>query len=457
MASSKNSSIPTVSRMTGLKEAMRLVRNPAGVLLQHTEDLGDTFIYPFGGVHRILVSSRPSLIRHVLRRRPVDFQKSEIQARHMREFLGSGLLTLEDQAWRQQRRLIQAAFHARRIAAMFGPMRAVLDREFARLDQAVAQGPIDAPGEMRRISFSMVMRSVIGTEVAPADIAFVTGVIARVQDLIVRRIVRPYLAPWYFVSGTIARHQRLRRMGDRVILRHLVGRLERRGREDFLAPLVDACPAGRPDDQARSLLPEVMQLLVAAHETSSTLLGWALYLLARHPRALETLRAECAARLPVHATAADYGEQEYCTALLKEAMRLYPPFWMIDRLACAGGEADGVALPAGTRVALFIYGAHRSPRSWDSPEEFRPERFLGPEQENARTGAFLPFGTGPRICVGSAYAMLQMQMILCGFVQRYDFALETDRAIEPAAKLILGASETIALRVRPRAAPAGRG
>lgn len=452
----ENGSIPAVSRVTGLKEALQMVRNPAGVLFRHTERLGDTFIYPFGGVHRILVSSRPSVIRHVLRGRPIDFHKSEIQARHMREFLGPGLLTLEDQAWRQQRRLIQSAFHANRIAEMFDPMYAVVDRAFTRLDAVVAQGPIDAQGEMRRISFSMVVRSIIGAEVAPTDIAFVTRVIERVQDLIVRRIVRPYLAPWYFISGTIGRHQRLRRLGDQVILRHLVRRLKHRGREDFLAPLVDACPAGRPHDQARSLLPEVMQLLVAAHETSSTLLAWALYLLARDSRALAKLRAECAAKLPTVATAADYGELEYCTALLKEAMRLYPPFWMIDRLACAGGEADGVALPAGTRVALFIYGAHRSSQSWEAPGEFRPERFLGPEQENARTGAFLPFGTGPRTCVGSAYATLQMQMVLCSFVQRYDFVLESDHEIEPAAKLILRASEDISLRVRPRAASAGR-
>jgi cytochrome P450 len=201
----------------------------------------------------------------------------------------------------------------------------------------------------------------------------------------------------------------------------------------------------------QELLAESMQLLAAGHETSSTVLGWTLYLLGRHHEALQRLRDECEAVLgdrPL--VTSDIERLPFTTAVLKETMRLYPAFWMIDRLACADGEADGVPMPAGTRLALFVHGVHRSPAWWQAPEGFEPDRFFGPERANERACAYLPFGAGPRVCIGSAYAMLQMLMVLAAFVRRYDFALTVDRVIEPRPLLILRAGDRIFLRVQRR-------
>jgi cytochrome P450 len=186
------------------------------------------------------------------------------------------------------------------------------------------------------------------------------------------------------------------------------------------------------------VLSESMQLLVAGHETSSNGLSWLFYLLSTHPNCLEQVRQEFDAVLgEAPLTFSDVPKLEFTTQVIQEALRLYPPFWMIDRMAVADDRVGDIAIPAGSTVIVFVYGAHHAPRYWEDPESFDPERFTKANQKLHTPFTHLPFGGGPRGCIGANYAMLQILMILSDLLRKYDFELTPGQTIKARPMVIL--------------------
>jgi cytochrome P450 len=144
----------------------------------------------------------------------------------------------------------------------------------------------------------------------------------------------------------------------------------------------------------------------------------------------------------------DVPKLRFTNWVLEEALRLYPPFWMVDRVAIEDDEAAGVAIPAGTTLIAFIYGAHHSPKYWSQPEEFRPERFDGEEHAIRRGFHHLPFGAGPRGCIGANYAKLQMMMILSAFLRQFEFELTGGSDVGTRPMIILRPHGGVWMNVR---------
>jgi cytochrome P450 len=186
------------------------------------------------------------------------------------------------------------------------------------------------------------------------------------------------------------------------------------------------------------VLSESMQLLVAGHETSSNALSWMFYLLSSRPDCLEKVQQEFDSVLgDAPLSASDVPRFEFVTQVIQEALRLYPPFWMIDRMAVADDLAGDVAIPRGSMVIVFVYGAHHAPKYWQNPEEFDPDRFTKANEKLQPPFTYLPFGGGPRGCIGGNYAMLQILMILSVLLRRYDFQLSPGQTIEARPMVIL--------------------
>jgi cytochrome P450 len=218
--------------------------------------------------------------------------------------------------------------------------------------------------------------------------------------------------------------------------------LQRRRKEapghDLLQILMDARYSdghGMDDDL---ILSESMQLLVAGHETSSNALSWLIYLLSSRPDCVERIREEFDSVLGEKPLSySDVPKFQFTTQAILEALRLYPPFWMVDRMALADDRAGDFDIPAGSTMVVFIYGAHHSPHYWQNPESFDPERFSKANEKLHTPFAHLPFGAGPRGCIGGNYAMLQMLMILSVLLRKYDFNLVPGQTIEPRPMVIL--------------------
>jgi cytochrome P450 len=431
-------SLPAVSRFRSFLDSRAMARNPVQVLSKYTELHGSTFRFYFGGVKEAIVTTDPVVIQHVLKTNSENYHKSEIQKKRMGHFLGKGLLTTEGEPWRTQRRLIQSGFERKQLEVLSSTMQDSLVDSLRDFDRQARTGPVDIYPLMMKITFAMVGRSLFGARLKEEDIDLISLAISTVQEFMVRQTIQPYLNPWFAVSGELRRHWEMRSRAFGVLREYLQRRRKEAPGHDLLQILMDARYSdghGMDDDL---ILSESMQLLVAGHETSSNALSWLIYLLSSRPDCVERIREEFDSVLGEKPLSySDVPKFQFTTQAILEALRLYPPFWMVDRMALADDRAGDFDIPAGSTMVVFIYGAHHSPHYWQNPESFDPERFSKANEKLHTPFAHLPFGAGPRGCIGGNYAMLQMLMILSVLLRKYDFNLVPGQTIEPRPMVIL--------------------
>jgi cytochrome P450 len=431
-------SVPAVSRFQSFLDSRAMAHNPVQVLSKYIALHGDTFRFYFGGVKEAIVTINPVVIQHVLKTNSENYHKSEIQKKRMGHFLGKGLLTTEGEPWRTQRRLIQSGFERKQLEVLSSIMQDSLAESLRDFDRQARIGPLDIYPLMMKITFAMVGKSLFGARLKEEDIDLISLAISTVQEFMVRQTIQPYLNPWFAVSGELRRHEEMRSRAFGILLDYIQRRRKEAPGHDLLQILMDARYSdgeGMSDDL---VLSESMQLLVAGHETSSNALSWLLYLLSSRPDCVERVRQEFDSVLgerPMNYS--DVPKFEFTTQVIMEAMRLYPPFWMVDRMALADDRAGDLDIPKGSTVVVFIYGTHHSPQYWDQAESFSPERFAKAKEKQPTPFSHLPFGAGPRGCIGGNYAMLQMLMILSVLLRKYDFSLVPGQTIEARPMVIL--------------------
>ncbi len=431
-------SIPAVSRFRSFADSRATAANPVQVLQAYNREFGDTFRFYLGGIKEAIVTIDPAVIQHVLKTNAENYRKSDIQVKRMGHFLGKGLLTTHGEAWRTQRRLIQKGFDRKQLEALSAIMQDSLTDSLRQFDSQIHNGPVDIYPHLMKMTFAMVARSLFGANLKDEDIDLISHTISTVQEFIVRQTLQPYLNPWFAATGELRKHEEMRATADKVLLEYIRQRRHEEPGHDLLQTLMDARYADGESMPDSLVLSESMQLLVAGHETSSNALSWLLYLLSTHPDVLDRVRHEFDEILngePLNFTAVP--KFVYTTQVINEALRLYPPFWMIDREAVADDRVGDTVIPAGSTVIVYVYGAHHAPRYWPDPETFDPERFTKENVALQPPFTHLPFGGGPRGCIGGNYAMLQILMILSTLLRKYDLELPPGQKIEPRAMVIL--------------------
>ena len=432
-----------------------MFRNPVQVLSGYTKNFGDTFRIYLGGIKEAIVTIDPAVIQHVLKTNSENYQKSEIQVKRMGHFLGKGLLTTHGEAWRTQRRLIQKGFDRTQLDALSSIMQDSLAESLRDFDRQARRGPLDIYPQLMKITFAMVARSLFGARLKDEDIDLVSRTICTVQEFIVRQTLQPYLNPWFAVSGEMREHEDMRTRADAILLEYIRKRRNEPPGNDLLQTLMDARYSDGKGMSDELILSESMQLLVAGHETSSNALSWLFYLLSSRPDCLERVRQEFDCLLgeaPLSHT--DVPKLEFVTQVIQEGLRLYPPFWMIDRMAVTDDHVGDLDIPRGSTVIVYVYGAHHAPRYWQNPENFDTERFTKANEKLRRPFTFLPFGAGPRGCIGGNYAMLQILMILSDLLRRYDFQLAPGQIVEARPMVILRPKHGIRMTFTSTIAPA---
>lgn len=447
--------VPVVSRFRCFADSRAMFRNPVRVLSSYNKIFGDTFRIYLGGLKEAIVTIDPAVIQHVLKTNSENYQKSHIQVKRMGHFLGKGLLTTEGEAWRTQRRLIQKGFDRAQLDALSSIMQDSLADSLRDFDAQARRGPVDIYPQLMKITFAMVARSLFGARLKGEDIDLVSHTICTVQEFIVRQTLQPYLNPWFAVSGELRRHEDMRTRADAVLLEYIKKRRNEPPGNDLLQTLLDARYSDGHGMSDELILSESMQLLVAGHETSSNALSWLFYLLSSRPDCLERVRQEFDSVLGEAPLGyADVPKFEFTTQVIMEGLRLYPPFWMIDRVALADDRVGDLAIPAGSTVIVYVYGAHHAPRHWQNPENFNTERFTKANDKLHTPFTFLPFGGGPRGCIGGNYAMLQILMILSDLLRKYDFQLAPGQTIEARPMVILRPKHGIRMTFTNASAPA---
>jgi cytochrome P450 len=449
-------SVPSIPRSRSLLNSVRFLRNPLEVISENLRQYGDTYTFHLGGIQKGMMTANPEIIQHILQKNHRNYRKSPIHFDKLARFLGNGLLTSDGEYWLRQRRLIQPGFHRTRLAALTQTMNAEIAAFLERTAQTTgAQGEVDMSRTMMELAFRVVARSLFSADLPEERLLQLAQQITTLQAFIIRLIRQPYLEWWFNLSGATARHRHLSG-GARSTVTELI-RQRRQNQEqhdDLLQMLLDARYEDTGEGMSeKQLIDESLILFVAGHETSANALAWTCYLLSQHPESVEQLRAEHEAvlgeRLPEFA---DLPRLEYTLQVIEEAMRLYPPAWITDRVAIADDEVDGVRIEAGSMIALSIYGAHHSAALWDAPEAFRPERFSKENKPKRHPYAYLPFGGGPRLCIGNSFALMEMQLILVQLLRRFDFELSPGQEIEPQALITLRPKNGLLMRLSRRTA-----
>jgi cytochrome P450 len=447
----KITNAPHVPRSRAFREARALVRNPVAAMERYREELGPTFTLHLGGAKPAIVSINPNFIHQALHD-TARYHVSTVRVDRMAEFQGQGLINSHGSEWLSKRRFLSQAVRRERLVALLPHQQLVLEDLMDRMDPDLDRGVLDVHQLMIDLTSRLVARSIFGRRMADDQIDHIVQGIRRIQDLVLQQIFQPYLIPWFRISGKSRRYQRIRETGDQIAREYIRAREKNADEDggDILGFLLSTPmgEAGEPMSKEQILI-ECMQFLVAGCETSPVALSWTFYLLARHPRVIVEMREEIESEMgsgPI--TVPALHRLRLTRRVIDEAMRLYSPFWMIDRVAIEDGEIEGIRIPRGIMVLPFIHGLHRDPELWPDPDVFDPSRF---EDEAVRTrhpSAHIPFGGGPRKCIGANMAILQMLLILSTFVRRYDFELAGVKDVGSNPRMILHPEGPIEMKVR---------
>jgi cytochrome P450 len=432
--------IPHTERMNALQLLLAVRRNPVSAWgVWHFEEpfvqartiLGDT-----------LVVNDPAMLRHVLVDNVLNYPKSEITRRVLAPAgAKDGLLTAEGEAWRQMRRTLAPIFSPRNVDALAGPIRACAAAAAERMAATPAGGRIDVAAEMARTTFEVMSATLFSDGIAKGPQEFGAALNSYLKT--VGRIDPLDLlgAPdWLPRIGRIMGRDAIgffEREVAETIRRRRAAVAAGRAPHDLLTLLIAASDPetglGIPDEEVAS---HVITFIVAGHETTSNALAWTLYLLAKHPEVRERVEAE-ARGAEAHPPHAWPDKLVWTRAAIEEAMRLYPPAATLSRQALAADRIGEVSVPKGALVIVSPWLIHRHKKLWDAPEYFMPERFLPGRREEIDRFQYLPFGQGPRICIGQRFAMLEAVVILSTLVGRLRLDWPARQSVQPLERITL--------------------
>lgn len=429
-----------------LGSLLEVRRDPLCFVRRTTREYGDVVRFRMGR-RELFLLNHPDHFRHVLHDNPGNYAKG-LGLSQARPLFGNGLLTNDGELWSTQRQRLQQAFQSDRTESyaesMVDAAEAMLGRWAARPGE-----PLDLSQEMARLTLDVLERTLLCVDLGRvAD-----RLIARfdvVSRWAMRRMTALVEVPLNIPTPGNRRARKALLQLEEMVQEMIAAR--RRGARkigDALEILLDAHP---PIDE-KLLRDEILTLLVAGHETSAAALTWTWYLLARHPGVRQRLCDELAAVLGGHRpTLADSPRLVTTRTVIEEALRLYPPVWMMPRRAIDRDEIAGYVIPAGSEVLLSVYSMHRHSAFWEAPDEFRPERFA-PEPGGGRPAhTYLPFGSGPRACLGRFFGKLEILLVVAAVAPRVRLDLASEARVEAEPLLTLRPRHGLSVNVS-RVAP----
>lgn len=413
--------------------------------LERSSRLGPLVRMEFPWMDSVLVND-PELIEQVLVTESKSFRKDRY-LRDLRRALGEGLLTSEGEFWLRQRRLAQPAFHKERIAEYGKTMVECAEREVRRWKDGEER---DVHADMMRVTLEIVGKTLFGADVSDraAEVAHgLEGLMERYGDPIAMGV-----PDWEKLPTPLnKRVDKAIRDLDRVARDMIAERKKAGPGRDLLSTFLEARDddgTGMTDQQLRD---EVLTLFLAGHETTAINLSWTWMLLAQNPDVRRKLHAEIDALQGRSPTVADLPRLPYAERVIKESMRLWPPAWSIGREAITDVQIGPLHVTKGTNLWIAQWSMHRDARYFDDPERFDPDRWSGDLQKRIPKYAYFPFGGGPRLCIGNAFAMMEAVLMLVTFAQKFEMELVPGHPLVGIPSITLRPKHGIRVRLSRRA------
>ena len=445
VAARKAPEIPSIN-ITSLFRMMPKFRRDALGTFSEIARLGD--VVKFSGLWASYLLTAPAHIEHVLQTNSRNYNKGRVY-KELIPSTGEGLFVTDGDVWRRQRRLAQPAFHKDRIA------------EFARIMTEYTEAMLERWGEKKEVEVGAEMLQltlgIVGKALFSRDLSYGADAVNNAFDVIrdhtMRRLTSFFKLPPSLPFPRNIRFRKAVAEADKLfydVIEHR--RNETAEHDDLLAMMIaahdDETDTAMSDKELRD---QALTIIGAGYETTTQALVWTWYLLSQHPEIEKRLHEELAnvldGRTP---TFDDVPKLQYTLMVFQEAMRLYPPAWMLARTAIEDDRIGGHKIPAKSEVLLLTAYTQRHPKYWPNPNEFDPENF-SPDNIAARPRyAYFPFGGGPRQCIGNNFAQMEAQLIIATIAQRYRLRLVDGQTVEPEPSVTLRPRKGIRMLLEKR-------
>ncbi len=399
-------------------------RNPLAFLQRNASEHGDFIHYPLG-LWEVFQLNHPDLVEHVLVTNQKNYCKNTVQYNTLAKITGRGLLTSDGRFWRKQRRMIQPAFHRQKVLGWGTTMTQAANNMLAGWQTAAQSGqPLDIDEEMMAVTLNIVGEALLGLDLQ-ADANKLSHAVLAMLDYVVYRSQQPVALP---LSVPTPRHRRFHhglRLLDELIEQAVQNHTQGKGNPNtILSQMLTAVDHNNQPMSQNQLRDEVITLLIAGHETAASGLTWLFYLLSQNPAVEDKLIAEIDGglngRLP---TTNDLPNLPTVQRVIDEALRLYPPAWVITRRALEADTLGGANIPANALIIMSPYTTQRHPDFWAQPDKFDPNHFAPEASKERPRYAYFPFGGGARLCIGDQFAKVEMGLVVTAVLQKFRLQL----------------------------------
>jgi cytochrome P450 len=439
-------------RPLGLRGLPTVFRNYLETIPRSAYEEGVT---TFGRVRNdVILITEPELIAEVLVEKAEAFRRDPVTRRAFAPAIGDNSLFLaEDADWRWQRRAVAPVFRHETLLSFVPIFAKMAERQVDRWRTAKPDAPVDAAAAMTRTTFDIIVDAMLGGSANLDAEAFGRALTDSFNTIPWQIIYVLFSLPEWMPHPNRRRALRARDVLRRDILRIVQGRrLNPSAHPDLLHLLL----AARDPETNRSMtdaevVNNLLTFIIAGHETTAVALSWTLWLLAKDQASQQRTFEEAKAVAGDGTIGAAHVEGlSYCRQIIQEAMRLFPPAPGIGRQARVATELGGMPIAAGARVHIPVFALHRNARLWDNPNAFDPDRFTAERVKARSRYAFLPFGGGPRICIGAGFATIEAAVILATLVRRFRFAPLPTHKPKPVARVTLRPAGGMPLLISPR-------
>lgn len=393
-------------------------KNPIPYHKKYFDEFGDSFSIRIGKSRYIILSRDNEIAQHILQKNHKNYHKSKFQSVYLSKYLGRGLLTVDGEFWLKQRRLIQPAFHKQKMNQLVENMKVTIAFELKEIN---TDKKLDLFPMMSELAFNVVAKSLFQFSIAEEKLHRIKYIIEAVQNFLIKEIRLPHKAWWFLISGQVKKHLELAEENDNII-RGIIE--ERTASGDEVNDLLNMLLETRYEDtgegmSVEQLIDEIKILFIAGHETTANALTFTLCLLGNHLDIQQKVFEEVT---KLESETDDVVEQlqkmTYTNAVLNESMRLYPPAWITDRQNVEDDVLGEFKIKKETLIGVSFYELHRNPKYWKNPDDFNPDRFLGDQKKHSMQ-YFYPFGAGPRMCIGTGFAIYEMCLAISHIIKKY--------------------------------------
>jgi cytochrome P450 len=420
-------------------------QNPLTFIRQGFDACGDTFKMRL--FREFIMTRDPAFFRHVLLQNNKNYQKGS-SVSEISKVLGNGLLTSEGDFWLRQRRLIQPAFHRERLQGLFKTMGGIMREFLTELESHRHKEAIFIDEKMMSLTADIALKTLFSS-ITNENKQEIYEQINRTQNHLITRIRRPYLRPLMGLNGSNRKFTADLAYFDTLVYDIIAQRRKTcEPQNDMLQLLLDSIDEETGEQMSsKQIRDEAITMFAAGHETSANGLNWLLLELSKQPEIVDKIRAECHIFDDVPAFE-QLMQLTYTKQVVEEGLRLFPPAWTVAREAISDDEIAGFEIKKGTIIFMPIFELHRNSKLWKNPDVFNPENFNTENVKNRNKFDYIPFGAGPRFCIGQQFALMEMQLVLASILKRFTFEADSTHQVQMFPLIVLKPKNGIKMFVK---------